>query len=110
MKHDPELTDRYWTRDADGRTRLGLNPHAAESLRGEWVALELPAPGRRVMRGDTFGFVTTSAAVYDLRAPFTFRVLAVNEAAVVNPRLASLSPTGVGWLLEVEPGGPEAVA
>lgn len=104
----PDTADRYWTRQTDGATRLGLRPHVVEAFAGDWVALELPKPGAAFLPGDTFGFVTTSLSVYDLRAPMAFRVAAINEAAETNPRLVSLSPTGAGWLLEIETIGPVA--
>lgn len=95
------LVDQYWTRESAGATRLGLAPDFVESLEGNWIAIEL-APVAAVLRaGDSFGFLTTDRATHDLRAPFAFRVVEVNPAAIENPSLVRLSPTGAGWLLEV---------
>lgn len=103
---------RFWIADPDnadepasGR-RLGLAPAEAESMQGDWVALELPPAGANIRSGETFGFVTTDRATHDLRAPFAFRVIEVNSRAIQNPAVARLSPTGEGWLLLVRPTSP----
>ncbi len=100
---------QFWIADPDnadesaaGR-RLGLAPAEAESMQGDWVALELPRAGANIRSGETFGSVTTDRATHDLRAPFDFRVLEVNGRTVENPAIARLSPTGEGWLLLVQP-------
>ena len=97
------LVDQYWTRTHEGRTRLGLAPDFAESIEGDWVALDLPSPGALIRAGETFGFLTTDSATHDLRAPMTFRVASANEALASDAALARLSPTAQGWLLEIEP-------
>lgn len=117
MKHDRigtvmEEAQKFWIADPDGADepasgrRLGLAPAEAESMQGDWVALELPRTGANIRSGETFGFVTTDRATHDLRAPFAFRVLEVNSRAVENPAVARFSPTGEGWLLLVQPAMP----
>lgn len=97
----------YWIEKAGNLARLGLDPDFAESMPGTWVALELPRPGAEFLPGDAFGFLTTSKNTYDLRAPVAFRVAAANPRAVENPELARLSPTGDGWLLEIDNRSPQ---
>lgn len=92
---------QYWIDDLGETARLGLEPSYAESLDGDWVAIELAVVGTTVRIGESFGFITTHRRTYDLRAPFTFRIVGVNESAVRNPALVRLSPMGGGWLLEL---------
>ena len=96
------LFDQYWFRGYGDATRLGLEPDFAQSLDGDWIALELPPVGEIFGAGETFGFITTDCATHDLRAPCALRILAVNRRAAENPDLARLSPMGEGWLLEVK--------
>lgn len=99
-------------RRGEGSARLGLAPEFADSILGDWVALELLGEGERIRPGDAFGFITTDRATHDLRAPIEFTILARNAAATADPRLAQLAPTGEGWLLLIEtasePGGAGA--
>lgn len=94
---------------ADGRSRLGLEPEFAESLGDRWVGLELPPVGARFRRGETFGFVHCADATHDLRAPRDLVVSAVNPRAIAHPGLARLSPTGDGWLVEIETEAPRSL-
>jgi glycine cleavage system H protein len=106
----PELNElsesHFWTRPAgeEGVVRLGLNSDYAESMKGPWLALEIAETGSHIQRGDTFGFLTTGPATYDLVAPFAFKVVRVNRQVLENPDLARFSPHHQGWLAEILPG------
>jgi glycine cleavage system H lipoate-binding protein len=96
-----ETEAKYWVKDMGETARLGLEPDFAESLEGDWVAVELAAEGTTVRIAESFGFITTHLRTYDLRAPFAFRIVSVNKPAIENPALVRLSPMGGGWLLEI---------
>lgn len=104
------LLDQYHFESHDGLTRLMLAPAFAEGLQGDFLSIELPCPGENVMTREGFGQITTSVCTYDLRAAFAFRVLRVNERVRAHPELIRLSPTGEGWLLEVEGLDQHAIA
>lgn len=104
------LQAQYWTRPEGELSRLGLQPDFAESLSGDWVGLELAPEGAVIRPGETFGFVTTDRATHDLRAPFGFRIVEVNQSAIENAPIVRLSPTGAGWLLNIKPIENWAVA
>ncbi len=100
---DSTLMERYWFSSAEGRTRVGLSVEFAQTLAGDWVALELAKIGSTIRPRETFGFITTDRATHDLRAPRGFRIVEINCRVTENPQVARLSPLGEGWLLEIEP-------
>ena len=96
------MVDPYWFKEVAGGFRLGLSPEFVETVKGDWVGLELAAVGTRVRSGESFGFITTDRAAHDLRATRDFFVRVVNSRCLANPALAQLSPLSEGWLMEVE--------
>lgn len=93
--------DLFWMQPEGDLARLGVTALFVEQTAGDWLQVELPAPGARVRQFDTFGFVQTTEGAYDLRAPVSFEVASVNEAVSNNAQLVRLSPMGDGWLLTV---------
>jgi len=94
--------ENFWLNPEGRTTRLGLSAEFTQSLAEDWVQVELPAPGATFQKGDSFGFVQTSGATHDMRAPRGFKVLTVNPRALADAQVVRLSPLGEGWLLQIE--------
>jgi glycine cleavage system H protein len=94
--------------DADVGT-VGLTAYASEQL-GDIVFVELPAPGTRLTRGQTFGVVESVKAVSDMFAPVAGEVVAVNEALANRPELVNEDPYGEGWLIRLRLSDPSQAA
>lgn len=90
-----------WSTSREGVTRLGVDPGFAEETMGDWVGLELQPVGAGLRQGDTFGSIITSSHSYDLKAPFGFEIVKINDEAVADPRIVRQSPAFAGWLIEV---------
>lgn len=91
-----------WALPGDGQVTVGLSRHAAEQI-SDIVFIELPAPGQAVRRGEPFGTVESVKAVFDINAPVSGKVTAVNEAVTAEPELVSREPQAGGWLIRIEP-------
>src|SRR3979409_2636864 len=87
---------------ADGKTvTVGITDFAQSQL-GDVVFLELPAPGRKLAAGETFGVVESVKAASALYSPVAGRITAVNDKLTANPELVNSDPYGDGWILKLE--------
>ena len=77
----------------------------AQSQLGDVVFLELPTPGRKLAKGESFGVVESVKAASDLYSPIAGRIAAVNEKLSEHPELVNSDPYGEGWILKMELDG-----
>jgi glycine cleavage system H protein len=94
--------------DSSG-VRVGITDFAQDSL-GDIVFVQLPEPGTEVQAGDSLGEVESTKSVSEIYAPVSGRVVARNEALDADPAVVNSDPYGAGWLVEIEPADPAAVA
>lgn len=89
----------------DGNTAtIGITDFAQAQL-GDVVFLDLPSPGRKLARGETFGVIESVKAASDLYAPVTGTVASVNDKLAGSPELVNSDPYGDGWILKVDLSG-----
>jgi glycine cleavage system H protein len=104
------MADRRYTKShewltVDGKTvTVGITDFAQAEL-GDVVFMELPAMGRKVAAGETFGVVESVKAASDLYSPVAGRITAVNEKLAQHPELVNSDPYGDGWILKLELSG-----
>ena len=89
----------------DGKhATIGITDFAQAQL-GDVVFLDLPSPGRKIARGESFGVIESVKAASDLYAPVGGTIAAVNDKLTTNPELVNTDPYGEGWILKVEMSG-----
>jgi glycine cleavage system H protein len=104
------MAERRYTKShewltVDGKTAtIGITDFAQSQL-GDVVFMELPAAGRKLDVGETFGVVESVKAASDLYSPVAGRITAVNEKLAAHPELVNTDPYGDGWILKVELSG-----
>lgn len=84
---------------------IGISDHAQSEL-GDIVFVELPAVGKKLEKGQTFGTVESVKAASDLYAPVGGVVTAVNETLESDPALVNREPYGAGWMMKMKPSNP----
>ena len=86
----------------DGKSAtVGITDFAQAQL-GDVVFLDLPSPGRKVARGESFGVIESVKAASDLYAPMAGTISAVNDKLTTNPELVNSDPYGDGWILKLQ--------
>ena len=104
------MAERRYTKShewltVDGKTAtVGITDFAQSQL-GDVVFMELPAAGRKLEVGETFGVVESVKAASDLYSPVAGRITAVNDKLAAHPELVNTDPYGDGWILKVELSG-----
>ncbi len=93
--------DHEWTASAGLTVTVGITDHAQSAL-GDIVFVELPAVGKTLKKGDTFGVVESIKAVSDLYAPVTGKVLEVNSSLLSDPAQINRDPHRSAWLIKME--------
>jgi glycine cleavage system H protein len=80
---------------------VGISHFAVEALT-DLVYIELPAVGRRVKAGESFGEVESVKAVSDLYSPVGGEIVEVNGG--LTDRLDQLhdDPYGAGWIVKIK--------
>jgi glycine cleavage system H protein len=96
-------THEWLTVDGKQAT-IGITDFAQAQL-GDVVFLDLPSPGRKIARGESFGVIESVKAASDLYAPVGGTIAAVNDKLTTNPELVNSDPYGEGWILKVEISG-----
>lgn len=88
---------------------LGISAFAVEALT-DLVYIELPAVGRKLRPGETFGEIESVKAVSDLYSPVEGEVVEVNTALKDRLELVKDDPYGAGWMIKVKLSGPAGLS
>lgn len=97
-----------WIRQGDPAT-IGITHFAQDEL-GDLVYVELPAVGRTLKAGESFGSVESVKTVSDVYAPAGGDVAEVNTALADRPELINSDPYGEGWLIKLRLSDPSELA
>ena len=98
--------EHEWIRIEGDTGTIGITDHAQGEL-GDIVFLELPAKGKSITRGESFGTIEAVKAVSDLFAPVSGEVVEVNPALQNHPELVNKEPYAGGWMIKVKMTGRE---
>ncbi|HRY28437.1 MAG TPA: glycine cleavage system protein GcvH [Elusimicrobiota bacterium] len=80
---------------------VGISDHAQHEIT-DVVFVELPKPGRVVKSGEAVAAVESVKAAFDIYAPVSGTIAAVNESVTKTPGLVNQSPYEAGWLFKVK--------
>lgn len=90
--------DHEWIRVEGDRGRVGITDYAQKQL-GDVVFVELPAVGRTLKAGESFGTVESVKAVSELFSPAAGEVVEVNGALQGKPETINSDPHGAAWMI-----------
>ncbi|MBI5630941.1 MAG: glycine cleavage system protein GcvH [Elusimicrobia bacterium] len=96
------MKSHEWACLKDGKVLVGISDHAQKEIT-DVVFVELPKVGRQARQGEAVCVVESVKAAFDIYAPASGRIAAVNEALAKDPALINRSPHEEGWLFQIEP-------
>ena len=101
--------DHEWIRVKGDRGTVGITEYAQKQL-GDVVFVELPAVGRALKAGETFGTVESVKAVSELFSPVSGEVVEVNPELAGKPEVINKDPYGAAWMVVVKIADPKELA
>jgi len=90
-----------WAYVVGHRARIGVADYVQQSL-SDIMFVTPPAIGARIEQFGEMGTIESGKAVFEIVAPFTGTVTAVNEALASSPELINEDPYAKGWIAEME--------
>ncbi len=99
-------TDRFytstheWIKPQGDSVVVGISKFAVDELT-DVTYVELPAVGRKLTAGKTFGEVESVKATSEIYTPVDGEVIEVNQAVKVDPSLLNQDPYERGWLIKM---------
>ncbi len=93
--------EHEWVRVEGEIGVVGITDYAQGEL-GDIVFVELPAKGKQVKQGETFGTIEAVKAVSDLYAPLSGEVVEVNSELEKKSELVNKEPYTSGWMLKIK--------
>jgi glycine cleavage system H protein len=100
--------DHEWAKVDGKNVTIGITDHAQSAL-GDVVYVELPAVGRALKKGETFGVVESIKAVSDLYSPASGKVVEVNSALPDEPAQLNRDPYS-SWMVKIELTDPSSIS
>ena len=96
-----------WVRpEPSGLATVGVSAYAVEALT-DLVFMQLPAVGRRVKAGESFGEIESVKAVSDLYSPVSGEIVEVNAALPNALETLGKNPYNAGWIIRIRPDDPK---
>ncbi|MEQ1933212.1 MAG: glycine cleavage system protein GcvH [Fimbriimonadaceae bacterium] len=90
-----------WVRFENGIATIGITDHAQSEL-GDIVFVELPAAGRSLQKGDSFGSVESVKTVSDIYSPIAGEIVESNPLLGAQSELVNSDPYGAGWMVKIK--------
>lgn len=95
------MESHEWVKASEGVATIGITDYAQSEIQ-DIVYVELPEVGTALKQKTEFGVIESVKAAFDLYAPVSGDVIAVNTALLDAPELVNDSPYNTGWLLKVQ--------
>ena len=94
-------TEHEWVLVEGNVGTIGITEYAQGEL-GDVVYVDIDPSITEVKKGDSLGTIEAVKTVSDIFAPFSGKVLELNEAIKDSPEIVNSDPYGIGWMLKVE--------
>lgn len=95
-----------WVRLVERRCIVGITEYAQREL-SDVVYVELPRLDTPVKQGRPCAVVESVKVAFDIYAPVSGKIIAVNKNLETQPALINIDPYGGGWFFEILPSNLE---
>ena len=93
--------EHEWILVEGSKATIGVTDYAQGEL-GDVVFVDIDPSLSEVKKDESIGTIEAVKTVSDIFAPFTGKVIEINESLKDNPELVNTDPYGNGWMLKVE--------
>ena len=93
--------DHIWVHTGGDIATLGITDYAQQEL-GDIVFVEMPEPGKKVTKEDTFGTIESVKSVSDLISPLSGEISETNTVLEDAPETINNDPFGKGWIVRLK--------
>ena len=90
-----------WVSVSGNIATVGITDHAQKEI-SDIVFVELAKVGREARQKESVMVIESVKAAFDIYAPLSGRITAVNEKLTGKPELVNQSPYENGWLFKLE--------
>jgi glycine cleavage system H protein len=90
-----------WAKNENGKVKVGITDHAQHEIT-DVVHVELPQVGKKVQKDAPVAVVESVKAAFDIYAPVSGTVIAINEKLDSNPELVNSSPFADGYFFVIQ--------
>ena len=80
---------------------VGISDYAQKEI-SDIVYVELPEIGKEIKKEESACIIESVKAAFDIYAPISGKVVAVNNELEADPALVNNDPYGKGWLFKLE--------
>ncbi|MDE0013974.1 MAG: glycine cleavage system protein GcvH [Candidatus Poribacteria bacterium] len=94
------MESHEWARQEDDIATIGISDYAQSEIQ-DIVYVELPEIGTELTQKTEFGVIESVKAAFDLYAPVSGEVVAVNDSLLDAPEQVNESPYNDGWMLKI---------
>lgn len=94
-----------WVKVLANKAIVGITDHAQHEIT-DIVHVELPAVGKVVEKGAPCIVVESVKSAFDIYAPVSGKITAINEKLITAPELINQDPYNAGFLIEIEATNP----
>ena len=94
------MESHEWARQEDDIATIGISDYAQSEIQ-DIVYVELPEVGTELTQKTEFGVIESVKAAFDLYAPVSGEVVAVNDSLLDVPEQVNESPYNDGWMLKI---------
>ena len=91
-----------WVRKSDGSAVVGITDYAQHEI-SDVVFVELPHIGRETEEAKAVCVVESVKAAFDIFAPVSGTIKAINTTLEPDPGLVNDDPYGKGWVYKIKP-------
>ena len=94
-----------WVRKLGDKWVVGISDYAQHEI-SDVVFVELPHVGQKVDQGKAVSVVESVKAAFDIYAPVSGAIKAINTTLESDPGIVNQDPYGKGWFFELSPSDP----
>jgi glycine cleavage system H protein len=101
--------DHEWVRVEGNIGILGVTDYAQGEL-GDVVFLDIDPDIKEISKGNSLGTIEAVKTVSDIFAPFSGKVVEINNKLSDSPELVNSDPYGEGWMIKAEISDPSELS